>query len=288
MSRILVGVDSSAAGRAALDWALRECIARGAPLTAVRAWLSPSFGHYYPEGSELEEHPSYALTAAQAFAEEQLKLACDRVPGADLVDGRALAVMGTPAHALLEAGEGASLLVVGSRGEGALSRFVLGSVSSSVLHHARCPVAVVPAARDSTGGAPRVLVGLDHSESAARALTVAIEVARAHAAVLVPIHVHGPIGFRTGAGVQVPGGLEAADRQSLLTQATAQGAGDLRVEPDVVVGHAAAVLLEMARPCDVLVVGSRGRGGFLGLLLGSTSSQCAQHATCPVVVVPDS
>ena len=83
------------------------------------------------------------------------------------------------------------------------------------------------------------------------------------------------------------GGREASDRRSLLTQAQAQGAGDLLVEPKVVTGHAAAVLLEMTRPGDVLVVGSRGRGGFRGLLMGSTSSQCAQHATCPVVVVPD-
>ena len=60
------------------------------------------------------------------------------------------------------------------------------------------------------------------------------------------------------------------------------------VEPEVVTGHAGAVLLEMTRPGDVLVVGSRGRGGFRGLLMGSTSTQCAQHATCPVVVVPDS
>ena len=83
-------------------------------------------------------------------------------------------------------------------------------------------------------------------------------------------------------------GLEVSDRRSLLTQAQAQGAGDLLVEPEVVTGHAAAVLLEMTRPGDVLVVGSRGRGGFRGLLMGSTSTQCAQHATCPVVVVPDS
>jgi len=287
MSRIVVGVDGSAAGRAALDWALRECAARRTPLLAVRAWLAPAFGHYYPEGSVLAEHESEACVAAQHLAEEQLKLACDRVPGAEAVDVRALAVMGAPAHALLEAGEGAALVVVGSRGEGALSRLVLGSVSAAVLHHARCPVAVVPAPRAAEAAPGRVLVGLDHSDAAATALSVAIEVARAHAAVLVPVHVHAPIQLRSGSGAQVPVGLEAADARSLLTQASAQGADDLRVEPEVVVGHAAAALLEMTRPGDVLVVGSRGRGGFAGLLLGSTSSQCAQHATCPVIVVPD-
>ena len=133
-----------------------------------------------------------------------------------------------------------------------------------------------------------MLVGLDHSDAAARAFTVAIDVARVHGAVLVPVHVHGPIGSRSGTGAHDPVGLEVSDRRSLLTQAQAHGAGDLVVEPEVVTGHAAAGLLEMTRPGDVLVVGSRGRGGFRGLLMGSTSSQCAQHATCPVVVVPDS
>ena len=75
--------------------------------------------------------------------EEELKLACDRVPGAEAVVVRALAVMGAPAHALLETGDDSDLIVVGSRGEGVLSRLVLGSVSGAVLHHARCPVAIV-------------------------------------------------------------------------------------------------------------------------------------------------
>ena len=117
---------------------------------------------------------------------------------------------------------------------------------------------------------------------------MAIDVARVHGAVLVPVHVQCPIESRSGTGAQAGVGLEVSDRRSLLTQAQAQGASDLLVEPEVVTGHAAAVLLEMTRPGDVLVVGSRGRGGFRGLLMGSTSTQCAQHATCPVVVVPDS
>ena len=294
MTRIVVGVDVSAAGRAALDWALRESVARAVPLLAVRAWLAPAFGHYYPEGSELAGHESESSLAAQHLAEEQVKLAVDRVPGAETADVQAVASMGSPAHVLLAAAEGAVLLVVGSRGEGVLSRLVLGSVSAAVLHHAHCPVAVVPASPATSGSAAtdraagRVLVGLDHSAAAARALTVAIEVARVHEAVLVPVHVHGPIDARSGSGAPVPIGLEAADRRSLLTQAVAQGAAELVVEPEVVTGHAAAALLEMTRPGDVLVVGSRGRGGFRGLLMGSTSSQCAQHATCPVVVVPDS
>lgn len=79
--------------------------------------------------------------------------------------------------------------------------------------------------------------------------------------------------------------LEGAERRSLLRAAADAGAGDLDVQPEVCTGQPSAVLTALARPQDVLVTGSRGRGGFLGLLLGSTSTQCAQHATCPIVVV---
>lgn len=79
MSRVFVGVDGSAARQAALDWALRECIARGSQLATVRAWLAPAFGPCYPEGSELAEPRSEAASATQTYAEEQLKLA--RRPG---------------------------------------------------------------------------------------------------------------------------------------------------------------------------------------------------------------
>ena len=77
--------------------------------------------------------------------------------------------------------------------------------------------------------------------------------------------------------------LEDSERHRLHDAAKAAGAADVQAE--VLVGHPSAQLLATARPQDLLVVGSRGRGGFTGLLLGSTSTQLAQHAPCPVLVV---
>jgi nucleotide-binding universal stress UspA family protein len=75
---------------------------------------------------------------------------------------------------------------------------------------------------------------------------------------------------------------EVLDDVALPTEAT------VRIHPIVVEGEPARVLVEMAREADLLIVGTRGRGGFAGLLLGSVSQRCAEHSTCPVVVVPSS
>jgi nucleotide-binding universal stress UspA family protein len=90
-----------------------------------------------------------------------------------------------------------------------------------------------------------------------------------------------------GEGVDLPN-LESSERASLAAAANAAGAPADIVEPEVVIGHPAGSLERLAAPDDLLVVGSRGRGGFAGLLLGSTSTQLAQHAKAPVVVVRSS
>jgi nucleotide-binding universal stress UspA family protein len=79
--------------------------------------------------------------------------------------------------------------------------------------------------------------------------------------------------------------LEQSERATLAAAAAAAGAASCTVEADVVIGHPAAALEALASPADLLVVGSRGRGGFAGLLLGSTSTQLAQHASAPVLIV---
>ena len=176
------------------------------------------------------------------------------------------------------------MVVVGSRSSGALSRAVLGSVSSAVVHHTTTPVVVVPEPRDSDSAAPRVIVGVDHSPAALAALAAAAEQARRRRVTLVLVFVHEPIEVPRG-GAHAPdlALLEDSERHLLVEAARAAGAADVRAE--VLVGRASAGLLSLARPQDLLVVGSRGRGGFTGLLLGSTSTQLVQHAPCPVLVV---
>ena len=142
MATIVVGVDPSTAGRKALAFALREAMLRGAEVIAVRAWMPPSFALTYPIAAVVTELEQDLATQALTLAEEQLKLAVDDVPGADTVERRAVEVRGPAAQVLVEAARDAALLVVGTRGHGALLRAVLGSVSSSVAHHAAGPIAV--------------------------------------------------------------------------------------------------------------------------------------------------
>ena len=284
MARIVVGVDPSPAGRAAMRWALREALAAGAPLRAVRAWSTPAFGRYYPPGSPLADREPEACVEAQQLADEQLKHGREEVAGADTVDVDSSAVMGAPPQVLLDAGRDAAMVVVGSRGLGALSRAVLGSVSSSVLHHARCPVVVVPS--DHAEKITRVLVGVDHSPASLSALRLGVQEARRHDATLVPVYVHEMVQTAPWASGGLAG-LESRERQALTSAAAAADATGLQVDPHIATGQPSATLIRFAGPQDLLVVGSRGRGGFAGLLLGSTSTQCAQHAPCPVVVVRD-
>jgi nucleotide-binding universal stress UspA family protein len=273
---IVVGVSESTAGAAALDWALEQAACRQVPLVALRAWDIPAYGPYYSVGSALRStSPDFELTELQ-IARDALAQAVQRVPAAAQVDARAIATRGRPPEVLVAAAEQAELLVLGTRGVGALSRVVhLGSVTSSVLHHAHGPVAVVPdPAPQAPGSPPRVVVGVDGSKASLRALAWAVAHARVAGATLVPL--------------SVGDADEERELASLRAAAEAAGSGEDRpvaVEPTVRRGNVSQELLAAAAEADLLVIGSRGRGGVASLLLGSTSSQVAGHSTRPVVVV---
>ena len=284
--RIVVGVDDSPSGRSALLWALREAHSRLVPLLALRAW-TPGYEVLGEDGPRLAERMSDQGRAAQDFAQQDLDLAVART-GLSVGQQSARATAGQAADVLLEAGCDA-LIVVGSRGTGLLGRHVLGSTAARVLHHALSPVVVVPPELPSTRRrAPRVLVGVDHSSASMHALSVAAETARRYGHPLVPVHVQQlPTADLSGLGTYLsdPGPAREAATAALWAAVAAAGAGDVVVAPEVATGHAGHLLTTLAQPQDLLAVGSRGRGGFGALLLGSTSTSCAQHATCPVLVV---
>lgn len=283
MQGIVVGISESATGAAALDWALQQAVLRKVPLTVIRAWEIPSVGGYYSVGAALRStSPDFEL-GELSIAEEALAKSCARVPGAEAVETTAVATRGRPPQVLVEAAKDAELLVVGSRGIGALSRVVhLGSVTSSALHHATGPVAVIHEnPPQQPRHAPRVVVGVDDSPRSRHALLWAVEHARLSGGVLVPLTVHTE---RRGDHT----GDQVAERSALADAANAAGAGTgepVTVEPALRSGSAAAELIAASAEADVLVMGTRGRGGFASLLLGSTTMQVAGHAACPVVVV---
>jgi nucleotide-binding universal stress UspA family protein len=183
-----------------------------------------------------------------------------------------------PAGMLVELSWWAELLVVGSRGHGEAVSALLGSVARAVCAYARCPVAVVRDADHALPG-PRhaILVGVDGSAESDAALRYAAGWAAAVAAPLTVLTV-------------APGGLvESAELAAKTNAAATEGVQaaypDLKVRRHVLVGIPADVIAELGRTHALVVVGSRGGGGFRGLLLGSVSRAVVHRAPCPVVIV---
>ena len=139
-----------------------------------------------------------------------------------------------------------------------------------------------------------IVVGVDHSDGAKAALRFALEEAKLRQATLRVVHawLYGYIGATglEGAFPAVGGDIkELRDAAASVLEETLRESipetDTVEIERRVVEGRAAAVLVDESRGADLLVVGSRGHGGFAGLLLGSVSQQCAHHAACPVVIV---
>jgi nucleotide-binding universal stress UspA family protein len=279
---VVVGVDESDAGDAALRWAVDEARHRRAPLCVVHA---------------MDQRHSEAFVRANPVYIAEERRAAEHVLATAVEHARAcapdLAIRpvlddAAPAVALLERVAGAAVVVVGCRGRGGFAGLLLGSTSLHVAMHASVPVVVLRvgnSAGDPGPSAGRVVVGTDGSPQSACAVRFAFERARERGLGLTAVRVENP------RAVDMPrsGRSEHAQDQE---RALPAGCVDLsRGHPEVDLvektlrGNAGAVLVEESAGAEMLVVGSRGRGGFSGLLLGSVSHACLHHAHCPVAVV---
>jgi nucleotide-binding universal stress UspA family protein len=142
MSGITVGIDGSAHSTRALEWAIKEAAVRHAPVTVLTVHTVPMSGWtgnpiILPRDAEDQEK-------AQQAAEEMTLKAASQLGAAQPSSVTVRAISGFPAQALIDASRTADLMVVGSRGAGGFARLMIGSVSSQVVHHAHCPVVVVP------------------------------------------------------------------------------------------------------------------------------------------------
>lgn len=282
---VVVGVDGSAPSKQALRWAAQEAIRCGARLDVVHAWTVPYA--MYPDGFADPKPYEAAGAAVLDDAVRSLSEAA-AVP----TDVHPLLIDDLPVNALLQAAVGGDLLVVGSRGHGGFVGLLLGSVSQRCVTHAPCPVAVVPPTwtADTSG---RVVVGVDGSDASSDALHWAVAEAGRRAARLDVVNAYEYLQITVSPYVPtVPVDRDELEKSSqALLEDMVSGALAEAVTPDLPVevkpspDGAAHALLDVARGADLLVVGSRGRGTFRGLLLGSVSQQCVHHATCPVVVV---
>ena len=282
--RLVVGYDGSATSVAALDWAGAEAAMRGASLRVISSYAMPPLMNFYgigtpsanaPELRQLEESCEAALRAAvDASVRRHPSVAFD------------FQAVDRPAgQSLVDEAKSADLLVVGSNGLGATTSFLLGSVAGLVLHESPCPVVVVPAEPGALGG--RIAVGIDGSHQSTAALNWAADDARRRGARLVVVHAW-EYPYRVSA--------EAAERGTALAQADAaivleryvdsvRPSGSGPVTGQLAEGPATHVLLGVAKTVDLLVVGSRGRGGFRSMLLGSVAHALCAHSTCPVAVI---
>ncbi|MEU3020041.1 universal stress protein [Nocardiopsis sp. NPDC007018] len=291
-SAVIVGVDGSPVARAALVWAVDAAARLGRRLRIVHGLGLPLVaGTFAGPASERFRSGDAAREAGHALLVESAEYA--RSTRSDLHVATVLAPEDAPEVLLDEAGHG-DVIVVGSRGLGAVRAIVLGSVSLRTSSRAPCPVVVVPGAEPGPRRG-RVVVGVDGSESSRRALRFALDHALATDAEVVVVNSwevplpEDPAALAAGAQLSHE---EMFDRQSeeVVAGVLAEVIDDRNqaVEISAVRMQADPVdaLLEAGGDADLIVVGSRGRGGVRGLVLGSTSQGVLARARVPVAVLP--
>lgn len=297
---VLVGVDGSPSSMHALDWAAAYARQRGWGLHLVCSYSMPTFTAASLDGG----FAAFDDFAVQDGAKSILMDAMNRVRGQG-VQVTAAAATGDPAGVLVEMSKDYALAVVGTRGRGGFTERLLGTVSASMPAHAACPVVVVPwrahgkkhseLHRPVSDWVPirRIVVGYDGSATANAALRYAIEQAQAWGAELVAV-AGVPVGSGQGGMAswlpqQVNHEQVLADVRAGLDTAMSRLEREypgLQIRRVVLDGTGAELLSEFSTAADLLVVGSRGRGGFRGLVLGSTSQAVLHQAACPVLVIP--
>lgn len=275
---VIVGVDGSDESLAAVEVAVHEAELRGRPLEVIHAFVWPLLR--VPLGPPPGAPPRAGM---RHRAEDIVRRAVERAllvsPAAD-VSGHV--VTGQTVPVLLDRARTAVLVVIGDRGLDAFAGLLVGSVAVALAAHADCPVLVVRGQADAAGP---IVVGVDGSPSDLDVLDHAFATAAVHRAPLLALHARrrrrtGPTGDRH------PPADDGDGRASRAVESMHDAHPDVAVQRVVVPGDARRALIDASREARLVVVGSRGRGGLAGPLLGSVSHAVLHHAACPVVVVP--
>ncbi len=278
---VLVGVDGSEASLVAVDWAAHDAASSNRPLTVC--YVSPGLDHLgMPVVPELVQE--YADRSRDIIA-RAVNRARDAEPELSVQTRLAY---GQAAAELRDAADETSVVVVGRHGVDRFRRLIIGSVSSQLVAHAYGPVVVTK--ENSIAQSGPVVVGVDETPHVTGALEFAFTIASATGAEITALH-----------AIRIPGPLITPDvppvddyiRQARtaaheqLDHAVAPWISkypDVSVRREVVNGAPAEELVEASRGARLLVVGPRGRGGFAGLLMGSTTQHVVALAECPVAV----
>jgi nucleotide-binding universal stress UspA family protein len=286
---IVVGVDDSPAAKVAVDWAARDAALRNISLTLVHA-VSPNLTTWWdaplPPGLAQwqKNHGRRLLDDAVKVAEE----ACER-GDRTAIHTELLSSAAVPT--LIDLSKDAELVVTGSCDSGRWPGRLLGSVTSGLVRHAHCPVAII---HDEDPLMPHplqapVFVGIDGSSASELATAIAFDEASRRNVGLIALHAWSDVDASEWPRVDWPATQPMAEQ--VLAERLAgwqEQYPDVNVRRIITRDQPARQLVERSEEAQLLVVGSRGRGGFAGMLVGSVSETVAQLARMPVIVARQS
>lgn len=284
-NQIVAGIDGSDAAMTAALWAADEAARHGLSLRLVHCYYQPYL--YYPPLSTATTIDDALLEQATADLRDAATVVRAARPNLRV---HTTFRRGHPVSGLIEEAAHARMLVIGHRGRHGFEELLTGSVAAAVPAHARCPVAVI---RDNGAAATApVVVGVDGSPVSEAAVAVAFDEAATRRTGLVAVHAWLGLldeGLPTGLPEDQERVAQVEQEESRVLAERLAGwqekYPEVPVERVVVRRRADRALLERAATAQLLVVGSRGRGGFAGMLLGSTSRAVLNHAVGPVLVV---
>ena len=285
-SKVVVGVDGSAASDAAIHWAAHEAAMRGLPIKLINV-VAPTL-------LSSAMAPNDTITQGQLDQARQIidqaRRVVDEVPGEKPADIHAEMRYASVVPTLVDASNDAQMIVVGRSGRGGWGPNILGSVTSGLLHHAQCPVAVVHAPESAQHeireDAP-ILVGIDGSAASEAAVALAFDEASHRGVPLVALHAWSDVGVFPILGMDWRTYRDEGDE--VLGERLAgwqERYPEVQVHRRLVCDVPARWLIDESKNAQLVVLGSHGRGGYPGMHLGSVSSAVVQSVRVPVIVTP--